>query len=110
VADGATATFVGVEQVDGKDAYHVSLSMPVEKMNSDLAAAAAKASPTIPPDLKMDSATFDIWVYKGTDHLAKMQVSANSSWLANISYISTVTNYDAPVTITVPAAGDVRAP
>ena len=110
VADGATATFVGVEQVDGKDAYHVSLSMPVEKMNSDLAAAAAKASPTIPPDLKMDSATFDIWVYKGTDHLAKMQVSANSSWLGNISYISTVTNYDAPVTITVPAAGDVRAP
>jgi hypothetical protein len=86
---GAKATLVGVEPIGGKDADHISISLPLDKINSQIAAAAASAA----PGMKLDSATIDFWVYKDTYQLAKIQIAGASSSLGNLGLTITITNY-----------------
>jgi len=102
---GVKATLVGVEQIGGKDAYHISLSVPLDKLNAEIATAAASAA----PGMKIDSASVDIWTYKDSYQLAKIQIAGASSSLGNLGITITVTNYGAPVTVTAPAATDIQA-
>ncbi|HEX7612335.1 MAG TPA: hypothetical protein VF371_06135, partial [Candidatus Limnocylindrales bacterium] len=74
-AAGVKATLVGVEQIGNKDAYHISLSVPLDKLNAEIASAAASAA----PGMKIDSASVDIWTYKDTYQLAKIQIAGASS-------------------------------
>jgi LppX_LprAFG lipoprotein len=103
-AAGVKATLVGVEQIGGKDAYHISLSVPLDKLNAEIASAAASAA----PGMKIDSASVDIWTYKDTNMLAKIQIAGASSSLGNLGITITVTNYGAPVTVTAPAASEIK--
>jgi hypothetical protein len=101
---GAKATLVGVEQIGGQDAYHINISIPVDLINSEIAAAASAA-----PAMKIDSASADVWVYKADYRLAKVEIKGASSTLGNIDVTVTVTNYDKPVTITAPPASQIQA-
>lgn len=107
-AAGAKATLVGVEQIGGKDAYHINVSVPLDLLNSQIAAAAAAASP--PVSVTIDSASVDFWVYKDTYLPAKFELKGSSSTIGDIDLVVTVTNYDQPVTIAAPPASDVSAP
>ncbi|MGZ6314364.1 MAG: hypothetical protein ACXWNI_01900 [Candidatus Limnocylindrales bacterium] len=107
-AAGAKATLVGVEQIGGKDAYHINVSVPLDLLNSQIAAAAAAASP--PVSVKIDSASVDFWVYKDTYLPAKFELKGASSAIGSIDLVVTVSNYDQPVTIAAPPASDVSAP
>lgn len=102
-AAGVTATLVGVEQIGGKDANHINISIPIDKIN---AAIAAQASPGT--DMKIDSASVDFWVYKSDSRLAQIEVKGASSTIGNLDLMITVTNYDQPVTVAAPAASDVN--
>ncbi len=104
-AAGVKATLVGTEQIGGQDAYHISVSIPVDYLNSQIAAEASSS-----PAMKIDSASADFWVYTANSRLAKVEVKAASSTLGSIDVTVTVTNYDQPVTITAPPASDVMAP
>ena len=104
-AAGVKATLVGVEQIGSKDAYHISLSVPLDKLNTEIASAAASAA----PGMKIDSASVDIWTYKDTYQLAKIQIAGASSSLGNLGITITVTNYGAPVTVTAPAASEIQS-
>ena len=104
-AAGVKATLVGVEQIGGKDAYHISLSVPIDKLNAQIAAAAASAA----PGMKIDSASIDLWTYKDTYQLAKIQIAGASSSIGNLGITITVTNYGAPVTVTAPAASEIQS-
>lgn len=104
-AAGVKATLVGVEQIGGKDAYHISISIPLDKINTEIAAAAASEA----PGMKIDSASFDIWTYKDTNQLAKIQIKGAASMLGNLDATITITKYGDPVTITAPAASDINA-
>ncbi len=104
-AAGVKATLVGVEQIGGKDAYHISISVPLDKINTEIAAAAASEA----PGMKIDSASVDIWTYKDSYQLAKIQIAGASSSLGNLGMTITITNYGAPVTVTAPAASDINA-
>jgi len=104
-AAGVKATLVGVEPIGGKDAYHISLSVPLDKLNAEIASAAASAA----PGMKIDSASVDIWAYKDTYQLAKIQIAGASSSLGNLGITITVTNYGAPVTVTAPAASEIQS-
>ena len=104
-AAGVKATLVGVEQIGNKDAYHISLSVPLDKLNAEIASAAASAA----PGMKIDSASVDIWTYKDTYQLAKIQIAGASSSLGNLGITITVTNYGAPVTVTAPAASEIQS-
>jgi hypothetical protein len=104
-AAGVKATLVGVEQIGGKDAYHISISVPLDKINTEIAAAAASEA----PGMKIDSASVDVWTYKDSYQLAKIQIAGASSSLGNLGMTITITNYGAPVTVTAPAASDINA-
>lgn len=100
---GVTATLVGVDQIGGQDANHISISVPIDKIN---AAIAAQASPGT--QMKLDSASVDFWVYKSNNRLAQIEIKGASSTLGNLDLMITLTNYDQPVTIAAPAASDVN--
>ncbi len=101
---GAKATLVGVDQIGGQDADHINISVPVDLINSQLAAEASAV-----PGMKIDSASVDVWIYKSNYQLAKIQIAGASSTLGNLTMTITITNYNAPVTIAAPAASDVQA-
>ena len=101
---GAKATLVGTEKIGGKDAYHVNISLPSDKINSMIA---AKASPSAAP-LTVDSVSIDLWAYTDTYNLAQLEVKGAASALGNLDLIVTVTNYDQPVTVTAPDPSAVQ--
>jgi hypothetical protein len=104
-AAGVKATLVGVEQIGGKDAYHITFAVPLDKLNAEIATAAASAA----PGMKIDSASIDLWTYKDSYQIAKVEIKGASSSLGSLGIAITVTDYGAPVTITAPAATDIQA-
>jgi hypothetical protein len=101
---GVKATLVGVEQISGKDADHINISIPLDMINTQIAAA---ASPSPAP--KIDSASVDVWIYKDSYRIAQFEAKGASSTLGNLDLTITVSNYDQPVTIAAPAADQIQA-
>ena len=101
-AAGVKATVVGVDQVGGKDAYHITISGLSDYLNSQIAAQASAGT-----TMKIDSASVDLWVYKDSNRFAKLEIKGAASSLGNIDLTLTITNYDQPVTIAAPAASDI---
>ena len=110
-AVGVTPKVVGVEQIGGREAYHIDLTVPLDKVNSDLAAAASKAGADagVLGQLKIDSVSSGIWIYLDNYQLAQVQIAGTSSIAGNLSFTMALTNFDQPVTISAPAASDVTA-
>ena len=100
---GVTATLLADGNVGGTAAYHVSLSVPVAKINSLLAAAGGSAT----AGLALDSASVDYWVYKDSLLPAQLEVKASAGTFGNLDITATLTNYNQAVTINAPAASDV---
>ena len=105
VQAGVTATLVGVDQIGGQDAYHINVSIPIAKLNAQIAAAAATNKSAA--GVKIDSASFDVWIYKANSRLAKIEIKGASSSIGNIDLVVTITAYDAPVTISAPPASEI---
>jgi hypothetical protein len=107
--NGVTPTVAGIESIGGKDAYRIDLSVPLDKLNGDIAAAEASANADITQKMTIDSASASIWIYKDTYQLAQVQLAGASSSVGNLTFTMTLTNFDQPVTIDAPAAKDVQA-
>jgi len=107
-ADGVTPEFVGTDQIGGRDAYRVNLSVPLDKLNSRIAEAETKAK--IDPSLKItvDSVSASMWIYTDNYQLAQVTMAGTSSTLGNLSFTITLTNFDQPVTINAPAASAIE--
>jgi hypothetical protein len=105
---GAKATLVGVDKIGGQDAYHITISVPLDLINSKIAGAAASAASTAAAGLTIDSAAVDVWVYKNGNRLAKIELKGASAKIGNLDVIVTVTDYDKPVTIAAPPANQVE--
>lgn len=102
---GFKATLVGVDQIGGQDADHITISFPLDMLNSEIAASAPSSGP-VPT---IDSASLDVWIYKANSQLAKVELKGASAELGDIDLVMTITNYNAPVTINAPAASDIGA-
>ena len=102
---GAVATLKPDDKVGGKDAYHVSISLPLDKINIMLAAQGGSAASGI----TLDSASVDIWTYKDSLLPAKIEIKGSAGATGNLDVIVTLSNYDQAVTITAPADSDVKA-
>jgi hypothetical protein len=100
---GAKATLQADDKVNGKDAYHVSVSIPVDKINALLAADGGSTT----AGMQLDSATFDYWVYKDSLLPAKMTIAGSAATLGNLNLVLTLTDYDKAVTINAPADSDI---
>ena len=103
---GVVATLKPDGKVDGKDAYDVSYTIPIDKINSMLAAQGGSAAAGI----TIDSASVEIWVYKDNLLPAKLEAKAGAATLGNLDVTVTLTNYNQPVTINAPAASDIATP
>jgi hypothetical protein len=104
-AAGVKATNVGVGQIGGKDADHISISVPIDTLNQGIASeAGGSAAP------KIDSASVDLWVYTDGNRVAQVEVKAASSTLGNIDLVLTISDYDKAVTVTAPSADQIAAP
>jgi hypothetical protein len=104
-AAGVKATSVGLEQIGGKDADHISISVPIDTLNKGIAAQAGGIA--VP---KIDSASIDLWVYRDGSRVAQVEVKGASSTIGNIDLIVTISDYDKAVTITAPSADQIQAP
>ena len=108
-AAGVRPTLMGMDLVGGRDAYHIDLSLPLDKFNEDIASAATKPGASFLKQVKIESATAAIWIYTTDYQLAQVQISGISSAVGSVSFTMTLTNFDQPVTITAPPASDVKA-
>jgi hypothetical protein len=100
---GAKATLLAGDKVDGKDVYHVSVSVPVDKINALLAAQGGSSAAGI----QLDSATFDYWAYTDTVLPAKFEVKISAGKIGNFDVVATLTGYNQAVTINAPAASEI---
>lgn len=107
--NGVIPKVAGIESIGGKDAYRIDLSVPLDKLNGDIAAAEASASADAAQKMTIDSASASMWIYKDTYQLAQVQLAGASSNVGNLTFTMTLTNFDQPVTIEAPAAKDVQA-
>ena len=75
----------------------------------DVAAATSTtaASASSAPNVQIDSASVDVWIYKSSSRLAKVELKGASSAVGSIDLTVTITNYDAAVTIAAPPASEV---
>ena len=106
---GVRPTLVGIDQIGGMSAYHIDLTAPLDKINGDISAAATKPGASFLRQVKIDSASASIWIYKDSYQLAQVQISGASSAVGNLSFAMTLTNFGKPVTITAPPASDIAA-
>jgi hypothetical protein len=103
-SSGTAPAFVGQDTLDGKDAYHLRLTVPAGLLNQELEAALGAEAGGI----TLDVSAVDYWVY--TDGLgpAKIQTKATSLTLGRIDLGLTLSQYNKPVTIQAPPAGQIE--
>src|SRR5664280_2486500 len=103
-AAGSTATLLGRDQVGGRDAYHVTVSVPTSYINQQLTALGSTTG-----GATLDSASLDYWVYTDSLYPAKAEIKAASATIGSIDVTVTLTKYNEPVTITAPPASEIQA-
>jgi hypothetical protein len=100
---GLTVTMMPDDTVGGQAAYHVSMTYPIDKLNSLIASQAGSMA----SGLTFDKLAIDVWAYKDSQLPAKFEVAVGAGALGNLDITVTITAYNTPVTITAPAAGDI---
>ena len=92
------------DQVGGRDAYHVTVSVPTSYINQQLTALGSTTG-----GATLDSASLDYWVYTDSLYPAKAEIKAASATIGSIDVTVTLTKYNEPVTITAPPASEIQA-
>ena len=98
---GVTMKVVGTDNIGGQDAYHIAFTLPLAMINAGLSAEASGAPVTI------DTLSLDVWIYKNNVRPAQAEFKEGSSTIGNVDLTVTITNYDKPVTVNAPAAGNI---
>ena len=104
-ASGAKATLVGRESVDGRDAYHVSVTVPKDLLNQEVGTLAGSAGAGV----SIDTASLDYWVYVDSLNPAKIEIKASSATVGNLTLTLTLTKYNQSVIIKAPPDGEIQA-
>ncbi len=104
-AAGVRATLVGREKANGRDAYRLSVIIPKDLINQQVGALSGDAAGSI----SIDTVTLDYWVYVDSLYPAKMVLKANSATAGNLTFTVTLTKYNEPVAVKVPADSEIEA-
>jgi hypothetical protein len=98
-AMGVTTTLLPDDTIDGKAAYHIQATVPLQAINAALAAES--------PAIQLDSASVDMWVYRADLLPAKVEIKGAASQIGNLDLVILLTNYNEPVTITAPPDSEI---
>ncbi|HEX8941246.1 MAG TPA: LppX_LprAFG lipoprotein [Candidatus Limnocylindrales bacterium] len=90
---------VGVEQVSGKDAYHVQLTLSQQDLGGALPSEVAAVG----------SATLDVWTYVDGNRPAKIELKGGDANTGTLDVVVTMTDYDKAVTIQAPPDSEVES-
>lgn len=101
---GVTTQLMPDDKVDGKDAYHIAVNLPLDKINALLAGEGGSTA----AGMKLDSASADIWTYKDSNLPAKFEIKGSAATLGNLDVVITLTNYNQPVTIAAPPDSQIQ--
>jgi hypothetical protein len=101
---GSKATLVGQDQIDGRGAYHISVTVPTSYINKQLGALGSTTG-----GMTLDSASMDYSVYTDSVNPAKIVINASSAAIGTVGVTVTLTKYNQPLTITAPPAGEIEA-
>jgi hypothetical protein len=99
---GVTATLAGREEIDGRDAYHLIVTVPAALSNdlwAEFGLTASGISATMDP--------VDYWVYFDTLQPAKVRLKVSSADLGNLDLTLTLTKYGQSISIQAPPADQV---
>lgn len=102
---GVTATLAGRDKVDGRDSYHVTVTVPKDKVNQTIGSVGGSFS----AGLSVDSLSIGYWVYVDTLEPAQLEVTATSAELGHVDVTVALTRYNDPVTVTAPPEGQVQS-
>ncbi len=92
------------EQVDGKDCYHVQVTVPASEIQGAMASAAPLPSLGI---AATGDVPIDVWVEKSTMHPLKVSATVDASG-STVGVTMTLGNYDAAVSISAPPADQIQ--
>jgi hypothetical protein len=101
----ATAVLVGQDTVDGRPAYHLSVTVPADMVNQAMAAALGSAA----GGLSVEVAPADYWVYDDSLTPAGLLLKVSSPTLGNVAVSVTLTKYNQSVVIQAPPDSQVAA-
>ena len=101
----ATAVLIGQETVDGRAAYHLAVTVPVDVVSQAIGVAGV----TLPGGTSIDVTPVDLWVYDDGLAPARIQVNVSSSTIGNVAVSLTFTRYNQPVAIQAPPDDQVAA-
>lgn len=90
---------VGVEQVDGKSAYHVSLVVSQKDLGSALPS----------PVAAVGDVNLDVWSFVDGLLPAKLELKGGDATSGTLDVVLTLTNYNQAVSIQAPPASEVSA-
>ena len=100
---GVTATMKPMEQVDGRRCYHVSVSVPLDRLNSTLSQAGGYAA-----RVSVESAAIDYWAFEDTLLPARLELVADAGSMGNVRAEVVFSLYGETVTIEAPDPGNVN--
>jgi hypothetical protein len=98
---GATWSEIKGEKVEGADAVHFSLTLPVDKVGSALAGAGYR--------LSLSGLSVDLWMLAADSRPAKIAIKADAGPDGSFTATAIFSAYDSPVTIIVPPANETTA-
>lgn len=100
---GGTATLLAGDQVNGQDAYHMSIALSVAKLNFLLASQGVSATSA----MKLDSATAEYWVYKDSLLPAQIAIAGSAGSTGNLDLTLTLTDFGKSMSIAAPDASQI---
>jgi hypothetical protein len=96
---GVKATLRGRDEVEGRPTYRLSVVVPKDLMNAQLAALGGTAAAAY----SVETSTIEYWVYVDTLTPAKAVVEVASPSIGNVHVSAILSRYDQPVTIAAPS-------
>ncbi len=90
---------IGVEQIAGKPAYHVELTVSQQDLGTALPSALTTVS----------GVTLDVWSYVDSLRPARLELTGGDASTGTLDVVLTFTNYDQSVTIQAPPADQVES-
>jgi hypothetical protein len=100
---GVTSTMLALTFIDGRLCYHVSIAVPIDRLNASLSQAGGYAA-----RVTVVSAAAEYWADEETLLPARLEVVADAGSMGNVRAVVVFSRYGEPVTVEAPDPSQVH--